>query len=795
MHSPNRESHHRRPAAARRIPAVLRTAGLVLVIALMTWTGLKAQQAYAPDAVAQRSLDVRSALSVLTVALQPGFEDFEALAYLRNVRGARLASLYVTNGESGSSDDGRTIPGEIAFHRRAEAYEAMKRADGFELFLNMPDFGSASDSEQVRTWWPADTLQERLAEMIQNVRPDLIVLVADLESRGEPSPRWRVLKDDLLAALRLAAVQRRGAGAAPAWDVSMALADDGDGQGLAFPLAGLAAKAREACTTRAASIAGTYSSLRLQLPLWWKERKARYDVLKSAPGRRARFADDGVPEKTPARLAWVAGELNKLNQSLQKKTASGASASKPLTGELKWLVAIMDSVDIIIGRQGSLSNRERKILLHWKEGLEELRNAIYGVDVAYRFQDSVLLAMQVTTVTVDSVKGIPPGGTTELFFPDVGRRWIAGRGTEQRQELALGKAYQLISPQSVELDLPATYGGRDRIAHGTPFPFFVFHTGASRSENFFKKIMVRHLYGPKLTVEPLTPIVRIVPGEHVVVRLTNHSHDGLRDAFGVRDSLASSPRDTIRVSGKEAVLIDTLALTWSESIEDGDYRVPLSIGQREVAYFAARKFDAAVAGDPRVAIAASFGDSPVVQTLRRLGIQSHVLSGEWGLGDLEGIGVLVLDERVMSLHSDIASRKEAIERFAASGGRVIILGQDPQTWNDRPLVAGVRLAETTVLDAASPVVLDSTQAVARSPHLIAPEDWEGWLFARARARAEISDPSMSILATDGARGTALITRSARGSGEIVFVNLSLASQLMNVHPGATRLLANLLSAR
>ena len=760
-----------------------------------TWTGLLAQHRYNPVAVAQKSLELQSALTVLTVALQPGFEDFEALTYLRYGRGARLVTLYVTNGESGSSDGGLQIPGEIAFRRRAEAFEAMRRLEGFELFLNMPDFGAASDTNNVRAWWDRDTLQQRLTEKIQNIRPDMILLTADLESRGGPNPRWSVLKDDLVASVRNAALQRRGVGALPAWNVTSVLADDGDGRGLAFPAQAYRTSQGASAGEMAASIAGTYGSLRLQLPLWWKERTATYDVLLAPRGQRFRFPDDGVPNGAPSRLSWIEDEVRKLNLSLLKKTANGSSASSSLRYEQNWVVAVMDSVDIIISQRASLSNRERKVLLHWKEGLEELRNAIFGVQLSYRFRDSVLLAKQVTSVTIDSMKGIPAGGTTEIFFQDVGRRWIAGTGTEQRQQLEYGKSYSLISPPTVELDLPATYGGQQRVSHGTPFPFFVFHTGDSRSENFFKKIIYRYLFAPKLTVEPVTPIVRVVQGEYVVVRLTNHSHDGLRDDFGVQDTLATSPMHTIRVTGKDVVLIDTVALTWNPAIEDGEYRVPLSMGGTVVAYFAARKFDAAIDDRSQVAIVPSFGDSPVVETLRRLGVQARVLSETWDPAGLEGIDVLVLDERVMTLRPDIKGRWESIERFAEAGGRVIVLAQDPQAWNDQPLLAGLRLAESTLLDVVSPVALDSTDRVAREPNLITEEDWQGWLFARSRARAQISDASIRVIASDETGGTALITALARNSGEIMFINLSLGSQLMNINPGAYRLMANLLSSR
>ena len=61
-------------------------------------------------ALYQRSLDARSRLHVLSISLQPGYEDFATLAYFRLGRGARIVSAYVTNGEAGESDILRCTP-------------------------------------------------------------------------------------------------------------------------------------------------------------------------------------------------------------------------------------------------------------------------------------------------------------------------------------------------------------------------------------------------------------------------------------------------------------------------------------------------------------------------------------------------------------------------------------------------------------------------------------------------------------------------------------------------------------
>ncbi len=754
----------------------------LLAALLVSWTGAGAQDRYDPAQVYQRSVELKSAFTVLTIALEPGFEDFDALDYLWRERGAKLVTLYVTSGESGPNDDGLQIPGEIAFHRREEAFLTMRSLGGYELFLNMPDFGSSADTAEVRLWWPADSLRRQLTEMIQTTRPDLILLPADLKNRTGPSARWVVLKEDLESAVRMASVQARGIGALPAWDVNAVFVDEGDGQGLSFP----EQSESEIGPGRA------YQSLRFQLPAWREGRTITYDRIRGPGGSRVKQPDDNLPLPPPARLSWVADEVRKLVSSIQKKTDGGRSSASSLVFEQHWVVAVMDSVDRLIAGQERLSNRERKILLQWKEGLEELRSTMFGVEITYQFRDSVLLARQVTSMTVEAVKGVPSGGTTEIFFPDIGRRWIPGVSTEQRQELELGKAYEFISPTEVDWDLPVTYGWRGRVSYGTPFTFFVFHTGQTRAENFFKKITVRYLFAPKLTVEPVTPIVRVVPEERVVARLTNHSHDGLRDSFSVSDSVGSSEVDSIRLRGKESVLIDTLNLSWSPSLEEGDYRVPISIGGHIVTYFGARKFGVATDADRSVAIAATFPNSPAVETLRRLGVQARLLPEGFSLAELQDIDVLVLDERLLSIRPSIRTHWPAIERFAEEGGRVVILAQGAQSWNEQPLLPGLRLEESTMFSASSPVRTDSTTGSLHSPNPLSGEDWEGWLFQRSSSRMQVSTPALTVLVADEKSGSPLVVSARRGDGTMLHTSLSLASQLMNVHPGAYRIYANLL---
>jgi len=157
--------------------------GLVLLLLLNACQREPVPRSYFPEvgrpAAYQRTLDLTNDLKVLSLALEPGFEDLETLAYLRMARGATILSVYLTNGEAGESDVRAEYPHYLAAQRREEAYQALQHLGGDVGFMNLPHVWATSDSEHVRAQWPADTVQARLVSMLKRFRPDVVVFAAD----------------------------------------------------------------------------------------------------------------------------------------------------------------------------------------------------------------------------------------------------------------------------------------------------------------------------------------------------------------------------------------------------------------------------------------------------------------------------------------------------------------------------------------------------------------------------------------------------------------------------------------
>ena len=183
------------------------------------------------------------------------------------------------------------------------------------------------------------------------------------------------------------------------------------------------------------------------------------------------------------------------------------------------------------------------------------------------------------------------------------------------------------------------------------------------------------------------------------------------------------------------------------------------------------------------------------QSLRRLGVSHRVLeSVGYSPADVAGINTLVLDERFLSLVPAVDSHFSFGE-FMEQGGTVLVLSQDAEAWNNAGIVEGISLLGTSSLDAQTSVVVDSLHRIGQEPNRLTEVDWEDWLFSRSQNRITVALQKKMItpVTLGDPSQTPGIVVFPRGKGKFIYVNLNLGKQLENIHPGAFRILANLLA--
>ncbi len=93
-------------------------------------------------------------------------------------------------------------------------------------------------------------------------------------------------------------------------------------------------------------------------------------------------------------------------------------------------------------------------------------------------------------------------------------------------------------------------------------------------------------------------------------------------------------------------------------------------------------------------------------------------------------------------------------------------------------------------------MFDTTVALSRTPNLLSGSDWENWVVARSLNSIQINsgvEAQTPVSSADGRIPLVVVIPLERG--RITLVALDLNSQFQNVHPGAHRLLANLLTVQ
>jgi hypothetical protein len=170
-----------------------------------------------------------------------------------------------------------------------------------------------------------------------------------------------------------------------------------------------------------------------------------------------------------------------------------------------------------------------------------------------------------------------------------------------------------------------------------------------------------------------------------------------------------------------------------------------------------------------------------------------------------GLDAIVVDIRALR---DRPAARRAFDRlldFASGAGkRLVVLYQKDVEFQPpgegfvgapfRPFVVG----KARVTRADAPVrVLRRDHPLLTHPNRIGAEDWDGWEQERAlylpSAWSDACEEVLELRDPDQPPERGALLYARHGDGEYVYCALSLWRQLKKLHPGAVRLLANLLT--
>ncbi len=210
-----------------------------------------------------------------------------------------------------------------------------------------------------------------------------------------------------------------------------------------------------------------------------------------------------------------------------------------------------------------------------------------------------------------------------------------------------------------------------------------------------------------------------------------------------------------------------------------------------------RKVDVKLAAGLRIGYVMGPGDL-VPEAIEAMGVTPHLLSeAELSGGDLSAWNVIVIGIRAYSTRPELTGAQPRLDEFVRNGGTLVVQYQSATFPAPLPLTLG-RIAERVVDEQAPVKLLDASNPLLKSPNVITPADFDGWVEERGHSFMESWDPGYAPLTEtadagqDPQHGGLLVAHS--GKGTYIYVAYALYRQLPELVPGAYRILANLLSA-
>jgi hypothetical protein len=725
-----------------------------------------------PGAIHQRATDLSSGAVVLFVALQPGYEDFPMLAQLRMGAGAQVIVLFVTNGDATPGDAGGTAPVFVAAGRKEESSRVSAYLGLTSTYLNVPDPGVCSDRALLERIWSADTVRARLEHAFRYYRPDVVVVGGD--RREGASVRQSLLEECVWKAAE-------DASAPPAvtdsshlaeWRVRRLYVESGSGQKNRGRSA-IHPVWKKSYRTIGEEASLLYGSLRFQIGAWHADRS--YALI---PSRRA---DASFLKGLPVLGTYARG----FRPVIDRVVRPGKGGVR--TPTLDRVARAIDSLDTILGgRRRDFSPGDLRVLAWWKNTLEALRCSLLDVRIEYAVDESLVTRNQVAFLRFGSVSLGDDSAHTRIFFPGaVKHTWGINQSLDHQFPFSSGRSYMLITPREMEYSFPLSQFGIRQNTLWTRFSFMVIHRDPRHRNDYVYRGEMPFRGGPRRTLEVLTPVVRALDGEPVVVRLINLSRDPYQGKLLLADSLALPFQKEIILPSRGFVLTDTVRLKLRERLPEGDHPMKLDVTGGGELPFVARSFSAEPDTAARVGLLTSLLESPLESAMERLRISRVDLGNGEELPGLDRCNVLLLERDAFSEGRALPWRR--IHAWVRRGGHLVVLSPGPRV--RASVLPDLGFAPAPALSPWADVRADSTSAILTTPNAISSADWNGWVVARSWGPLQLGGGAR-VVASSG--DLPLLAVEKEGEGRVSVVALDLGSQLMNLHAGAHRLLANIL---
>jgi LmbE family N-acetylglucosaminyl deacetylase len=794
-------------------------AAAVSSVAGQTWPEAMFARPRGVIALHQAILDASSDALVMLVASHPDDRYVAPAVWLRHVHGVRVAVLLATRGGGGQNSAGPETGDDLERIRTLETEAGCAMLGASAWYLNRPDAGFRRSSAEAFAEWGRDVTIREMARLIRTIRPDAIVTTHHSdESHGHD----QALVEALPLAIELAAdasfepaaqayrvhhcyVGCRGNPGPHATTIPLDVVEPLRGSTLRRLAYQVLQEAHRSPGPLAPMDQVFTPDLALE-PIAGPSGALGNDVLRDLPT----VFDDGVWTGDPAERDRLRTFLGTDLARLAHDREGLVTASIETLRRLRSMAATADvgasaETAVFATRLRRRIDALERVVLHACSILVETETAqgaaaIAGEELDARVSAHVGGHLPITAIRCAGVGGVsvelvPSDSTVFPIQPGQTFRALATARMPVRSGPVsdpMGERFRadrFRPPVSLQfhvtvgaIEIPA--GVDLRVAERAPVEVTVVPRmlllPAGRSAVQFNVGVVRNTPQPiEHDLEVQVPAGYSIQQARRRVALT----DQRSESFGYE---VGAPAD--RKAGVDALRIRL-----------GAAGLVLPI----------HKVDVAVPSGLRVGVIRSRDDTlPGVLGVGGLGLRWADLSDlDVAVGDLTAYDTIVVDIRALRDRPDVRRGFRRLLDFAATRARrlVVFYHKDVEFHPPGEAFLGAPFApfqvgRARVTRADAPVrVLRPDHVLMTTPNLILARDWDGWEQERGLYfPSSYSERYEEVLETSDAgqpleRGALLYART--GDGEYVYCALALWRQLKKLHPGAVRLLANLLSPK
>lgn len=773
----------------------MRSVPLILLLAAAA-PGLPAQGSRAVE-MHQAVLDLGSNNVAMNISAHPDDEDGATLALVRMKQGARTHSVFFTRGEGGQNEKGPELYEELGVLRTGET-EAAASIQGTEaFFLNLRDFGySKTATETFAVWGGQREPLRRLVYAFRRFRPDVvftnhntvtghghhqaaaITAIAAFDAAADSSMFPEQLREPGMSVWQPKKLFFRIFQGSERPDVVNAVGDTDRVRGKSYlDVAAEALKRHE-----------TQGMDRADLRRWTRG-LSMYRLVRTsglfAPDSTSFFG--GIdPWRDPSLALPPAIESD-------VRSLRPAMTSDSILERCSRILRGVDAAE----SSGSAGPLRERVLSSLREETNRLASLAAEVVVTVRPDDRRVVPGQrfqtgvtvrygadaaVTGVSLDlprgwtfeRLAGAEKGGTNETFTlkvpsdaPPTVPKVQSQNGLPEQAQLPLvrvrwesrGRRFETAVPLPVEVVPPEVL----TIAPGV------------------------------IRMDPRDPSAHGVVSFKVLNRRPSKTAGRLRVLQPAGWTLLAEP---YAVSGEDSSAVGTFTLRPPPGTPPSDATVRIGSTGAEAAVIV-KAFPVEVAPRLLVGIVQSY-DTSMAASVRELGVPYRLLDDKDLAGDLSRLSAVLVDIRAYLVREDLRRNNDNLLRYAAGGGTVVVMYQRDQEWRREyaPYPFDVSRARVTVEDAPV-VMLQPDHPLLASPNRITAADWGGWVQERViYAPSSVAEVYHRLVST-GDPGEPPVTTAYlavdHGLGAYVYTSFVWYRQLKELHPGALRCFANMLS--